>query len=104
MRKALWRCGAARQSIRVEGEGYGAIIEVGKDVFDDALDEDAVTVFRDPADVRRENDIRQAPQGMARRQRLLHENIERRTPQPSVLQHLDQRPFVHERGASGVDE
>ena len=53
--------------------------------------------------MRRENDVREVPQWMLRRQRILIMRVQRRTAEMTVPQHGEQRFLLNERTTRGIE-
>src|SRR5918999_5007588 len=74
---------------------YLFVCYLGK-LFEDGIDR--------PADMGRKHDVWQAAQRTIRRKRLISVNIESCAGQTTVPKSVDQRNFVDDRAAGGVDQ
>ena len=102
-RSALRRSALSREA-PCRGRSRAAPVEVRAQVLAEEVD-DALVLGGDRArGVGADEDVRQVPERAVGRQRLLLEDVERRTAQPARAQRLDERCLLDDVAAGDVDE
>src|SRR5579864_4394946 len=85
-------------------DAHGLAIDKGADVVDDVGEIVLVVLPADIAEMGRDHDIVHAPERMIERQRLDVEHVEAGAGNATLIKGRDQRLFLDDRTARGVDE